>query len=98
VILSFTNKDAKDLRDSSVRMLRRLGYFDKENENEEKLSSEVETSSEAFSKRLWAGTFHAFSNSIIRKYGTHSQKKFRVISSAESRSILKTIVTTELSR
>ena len=82
VILSFTKKDADSIRSSSVRMLKRLGYFD-----------DVATTEQDFKDNMWAGTFHSFSNSIIRKYGSETQKNRRIITSSEQREILKEIVT-----
>ncbi|GMH70367.1 hypothetical protein TL16_g05394 [Triparma laevis f. inornata] len=100
VTLSFTNRDARVIKEKAVAMMRRSGYFDEDSESTSSSSSSstIQERVEVYKKRLWAGTFHSFSSAIIRRYGDDMLRDLRVVSSTEQRAMLSEIVSRILSK
>jgi superfamily I DNA/RNA helicase len=75
VVLSFTNRDARNLKEHALSRL----FAGNSTYSEASGLTKVQVSD-----RLWSGTIHAFASSLIRAYGT-SHRKLRIISNTETR-------------
>lgn len=75
VVLSFTNRDARNLKDHALSRL----FGGDSTYSEASGLTKVQ-----ICDRLWSGTIHAFASSLIRAYGT-SRRKLRIISNTETR-------------
>lgn len=90
VVLSFTNRDAKVIRDKALAMMRRNGFFDVgdyANSNKP-----INQRIDEYKERIWSGTFHQFSSAVIRRYGDEQLNSLRVVSANEQRGMLSEII------
>lgn len=75
VVLSFTNRDARNLKECAIGMM----FAD----DSKHLEASVLTKTQV-NDRLWSGTIHAFASSLVNAYGS-SRRKLRIISHTETR-------------